>query len=67
MALHLSVPHRPRSGWLRPVARADVLTGVIAATLSASLVLGLGGCATPMLESTVAVPDQFAAAAATEA
>ena len=67
MALHLSVPHRPRSGWLRPVARADVLTRVIAATLSASLVLGLGGCATPMLESTVTVPDQFAAAAATEA
>ena len=67
MALHLSVPYRPRSGWLRPVARADVLTRVIAATLSASLVLGLGGCATPMLESTVTVPDQFAAAAATEA
>jgi NodT family efflux transporter outer membrane factor (OMF) lipoprotein len=35
----------------------------IAATLSASLVLGLGGCATPMLNSTVTVPDQFAAAA----
>ncbi|HEX2459614.1 MAG TPA: hypothetical protein VHJ58_05650, partial [Vicinamibacterales bacterium] len=39
---------------------------MIAATLSASLVLSLGGCATPMLDSTVTVPDQFAAAAATE-
>jgi NodT family efflux transporter outer membrane factor (OMF) lipoprotein len=38
----------------------------IAATLSALLVLGLGGCATPMLNSTIAVPDQFAAAPSSE-
>ena len=43
-----------------------VLARAIAATLSASLVLSLGGCATPMLDSTVAVPDQFAAAPASE-
>ena len=43
-----------------PVSRA------IAATLAAALVLSLGGCATPMLDSTVAVPDQFAAVPATE-
>lgn len=37
-----------------------------AATLAASLVIGLGGCATPMLDSTVPMPDQFAAAHASE-
>ncbi|HVF16527.1 MAG TPA: TolC family protein [Steroidobacteraceae bacterium] len=40
----------------------STLARVIAATLAASLALGLAGCATPMLDSTVAVPDQFAAA-----
>ena len=50
----------------RSVHRPYVLARAIAATLSASLVLGLGGCATPMLDSTVSVPDQFAAAPASE-
>lgn len=52
-----------RARWPRRVGRLDVLAKTIAATLSASIVIGLAGCATPMLESTVTVPDQFAAKA----
>ena len=51
---------------LSSVHRPYVLARAIAATLSASLVLSLGGCATPMLDSTVSVPDQFVAAPASE-
>ena len=54
------------SAQLSSVHRPYVLARAIAATLSASLVLSLGGCATPMLDSTVSVPDQFAAAPASE-
>lgn len=54
------------AGWLRPAYSRSALGRVIAATLSAAVVLSLAGCATPMLASTVAVPDQFAAAAANE-
>jgi outer membrane protein, multidrug efflux system len=66
MSVQLSSACMSRAAWLRSVHRPYVLVRAIAATLSASLVLGLGGCATPMLDSTVTVPDQFAAAAATE-
>lgn len=47
-------------------ARPALLARVISATLTTSLVLALGGCATPMLQSSVQVPDQFAAAQASE-
>ena len=66
MSLQLSGSWQSRAASLRSVHRRSVLARVIAATLSASLVLSLGGCATPMLDSTVAVPDQFAAAPASE-
>ncbi|MET0659073.1 MAG: TolC family protein [Steroidobacteraceae bacterium] len=64
------------AGWNQPWAaraalsssahRPHALARVIAATLSASLALGIAGCATPMLQSTVQMPDQFAAASARE-
>ena len=63
MAPELANPPAPAPG-VRLVGRPRVLTRVIAAILSAALVLGVGGCATPMLNSTVTVPDQFAAAPA---
>ena len=66
MSPQLSDPWPSRAGWLRSAHSRSALARVIAATLSASLVLGLAGCATPMLDSTVAVPDQFAAAPASE-
>lgn len=66
MSQQLSGPGPSRAGWLRSAHSRSALARVIAATLSASLMLGLGGCATPMLDSTVAVPDQFAAAPASE-
>jgi outer membrane protein, multidrug efflux system len=56
-----------RAGWLRSAHSRSALARVIVATLSASVVLGLAGCATPMLDSTVAVPDHFAAAPGSEA
>jgi len=65
MSPQLSGPWAPRAGWLCST-RSSALARVIAATLAASLALGLGGCATPMLDSTVAVPDRFAAAPASE-
>ena len=66
MSVQLSSPGMSRAARPRSVDRPYVLARAIAATLSASLVLSLGGCATPMLDSTVAVPDQFAAAPASE-
>ena len=47
--------------------RAVVLARVLPAILSGSLVLALGGCATPFLESDVDAPDRFAAAPESEA
>jgi len=64
MSAQFSSSRMSRAPWPNRVNRPNVLARMIAATLSASLVLGLGGCATPMLNSTVSVPDQFAAAAA---
>ena len=55
-----------RAARLRSVHPRNLLARVVAATLAASLVLALGGCATPMLDSTVPMPDQFAAAPASE-
>ena len=66
MFVQLPSACRSRAASLRSVHRSRVLARVIAATLSTSLLLGLAGCATPMLDSTVAVPDQFAAAPASE-
>lgn len=62
----LSGPWPSRAGWPHAAHSHGALARVIAATVSASLALALAGCATPMLESTVAVPDQFAAAPASE-
>jgi outer membrane protein, multidrug efflux system len=66
MSAQASNSRLSRAPWPRRVSRPDVLARTIAAILSASLVLGLGGCATPMLDSSVVVPDQFAAASASE-
>jgi outer membrane protein, multidrug efflux system len=57
----------PRAARLRPAGLPDALARVLAAALSAALVLTLGGCQTPVLQSTVEVPEQFASAAASEA
>jgi len=66
MSEQLSPAWMPRAPQLRSVHPRNVLARVVAATLAASLVLALGGCATPMLDSTVPMPDQFAAAPSSE-
>ena len=56
-----SSPHCPT---IPSLASLDVRAAVV--TLTASMVCALGGCATPALESSVEVPDQFAAATASQ-
>lgn len=48
------------------ISNRSALARAVAATLLAAVTLGFAGCATPMLDSTVAVPDQFAAVPASE-
>ena len=67
MPLQLTTFRMPRAPRLRPAGLPDALARVVAAALSASLVLTLAGCETPVLQSTVQVPDQFASAPASEA
>lgn len=52
---------------LRPAGVPDAFARVTAAILSATLVLALAGCETPVLQSSVQVPDQFESAPASEA
>lgn len=66
MSTQLSSPRMFRATSQRSASRSHALARLIAATLAASVVLTLAGCATPVLDSTVAVPDQFATADATQ-
>ncbi len=66
MSAQISTAWMSRAADLSPVHTPQLLARTIAATFAATLVLGLSGCATSMLDSTVAVPDQFAAAPAGE-
>lgn len=56
----------PTLSRLRSQNPSAVLARGIAVTLFAALVLAIAGCSTPMLQSSVQVPDQFAAAPASE-
>ncbi len=46
--------------------RTVASAGALVAPLAASLAIGLAGCSTPVLKSSVEVPAQFAAAPASE-
>ena len=47
---------------LQPAYRSTKVSSRTVATLAAALTLALAGCATPVLQPTVEVPGQFAAA-----
>jgi NodT family efflux transporter outer membrane factor (OMF) lipoprotein len=52
----------PRLTRLEQMRRSAASAGALAVPLAASLAIGLAGCSTPVLQSAVEVPAQFAAA-----
>ncbi|HEY9380690.1 MAG TPA: TolC family protein [Burkholderiales bacterium] len=67
MNLQLNLHKMPPGARARALHLDGVPTRCMIAVLCASLLLGVGGCATPMLQSQVQPPERFAAAQTSEA